>query len=120
MARTIQRLSARSVSTLAKPGRHADGNGLYLVVDKNGAKRWVFMSWARGRQVEAGLGGLSSVSLAMARERAQECRRLVAEGRSPTEARNGLSSPISSYADPTPVGRSTQIVVVSRNVTARP
>lgn len=92
MARTIQRLSARSVSTLSKPGRHADGNGLYLVVDKNGSKRWAFMSWARGRQVEAGLGGLSSVSLAMARERAQECRRLVAAGRSPTEARIGSKS----------------------------
>ena len=50
MARTIQRLSARSVSTLSKPGRHADGNGLYLVIDKNGLKRWAFMSWARGRQ----------------------------------------------------------------------
>ena len=40
--------------------------------------------------------------------------------RSPTVARNGLPSPISSYAEPMPVGRSTQIVVVSRNVTARP
>ncbi len=40
--------------------------------------------------------------------------------RSPTVARNGLPSPISSYAAPVPAGRSTQIVVVSRNVTARP
>ena len=92
MARTIQRLSARSVKTLSKPGRHVDGNGLYLVIDKNGSKRWAFMSWARGRQVEAGLGGLSSVSLAMARERAQECRRLVAEGRSPIEAKIGAKA----------------------------
>ena len=25
----------------SKPGRYADGNGLYLVVDPSGAKRWL-------------------------------------------------------------------------------
>lgn len=39
MARAINRLSARTVQTLIEPGRHADG--LYLVVDENGGKRWV-------------------------------------------------------------------------------
>jgi hypothetical protein len=57
------------------------------VVSKTGAKSWVFMSWAGKRQIEHGLGGLASVSLAMARERAAECRRHVAEGRNPIEAR---------------------------------
>ena len=75
------------METLKEPGRHADGGGLYLVVDKSGAKRWVFMSWAGGRQIEAGLGGLTSVSLAMARARAEHCRKLIAEGRNPVEAR---------------------------------
>ena len=41
--RRLKRLSARSVSTLTKPGRHADGEGLYLLVDGGGAKRWVFL-----------------------------------------------------------------------------
>ena len=54
---------------------------------QTGAKRWVFMSWAGGQQIQHGLGGLASVSLAMARERAAECRRHVAEGRNPIEAR---------------------------------
>lgn len=31
MAREVKRLSARSVQTITKPGRHADGGGLYLV-----------------------------------------------------------------------------------------
>lgn len=95
MARTVQRLSSRTVTSIKAPGRHADGNGLYLVVDKSGAKRWVFMSWAGGRQVETGLGGLASVGLAMARDRAETCRRLVAEGRSAKEFRS------SSRAQPT-------------------
>ena len=41
--------------------------------------------------------------------------------RSPTVARNGFEpAPSSSYAAPLPTGRSTQIVVVSRNATATP
>ena len=43
MARQVNRLSARTVATLTKPGRHADGAGLYLVVDPSGAKRWLFL-----------------------------------------------------------------------------
>ena len=87
MARQLSKLNARLVQTLKKPGRHSDGGGLFLVVSKTGAKSWVFMSWAGKRQIEHGLGGLASVSLAMARERAAECRRHVAEGRNPIEAR---------------------------------
>ena len=87
MARQLSKLNARLVQTLKKPGRFSDGGGLFLVVSKTGAKHWVFMSWAGGQQIEHGLGGLASVSLAMARERAAECRRRVAEGRNPIEVR---------------------------------
>ena len=49
-----------------RAGRHSDGGGLYLVVDKNGAKRWVFIYRRQkdGKQSEMGLGGLISVPLA--------------------------------------------------------
>ena len=43
MARQIHRLNAREVATKREPGLHADGGGLYLVVDKGGAKRWTFL-----------------------------------------------------------------------------
>ena len=36
-----KRLTAVTVRNLKKPGRYADGNGLYLVVDHSGAKRWM-------------------------------------------------------------------------------
>jgi hypothetical protein len=39
MARAARRLSARAVETITKPGYHADGEGLYLVVDASGARR---------------------------------------------------------------------------------
>jgi hypothetical protein len=86
MALKIKRLSDRKVQTIKKPGRHADGGGLYLVVDPSRAKRWVFMSWRGGRQVEIGLGGLTFVSLKAARAKAAACSSLVAEGRDPREA----------------------------------
>ncbi len=93
MARKANRLTARTVATITKPGRHADGNGLYLIVDKSGAKRWAFIFRHKnpfGRKNtlrEMGLGGLSRVSLADARERAAECRRVLASGRNPIEVR---------------------------------
>lgn len=89
MTRTLNRLAPRSVTT-AKPGRHSDGGGLYLIVDKPvdedtpGARRWAFMWWVGRKGSEIGLGSpMKGVTLPMARERAGECRRLLAEGGNP-------------------------------------
>src|SRR5215204_6517288 len=84
MARQTKRLSARSVATLTKAGRHADGQGLYLVVDESGAKRWLFLFRWGGKLKEMGLGGLASVSLAEAREKADGARRVLASGTTPS------------------------------------
>ncbi|WP_345944344.1 Arm DNA-binding domain-containing protein [Aureimonas sp. SA4125] len=37
-------LTAVQVRNLKVPGRYADGNGLYLVVDESGARRWLLRS----------------------------------------------------------------------------
>jgi integrase len=87
MARQINRLSARSVATNSKPGRHADGGGLYLIVDKGGAKRWAFLFRREGRLREMGLGGINGVTLGRARELAADCRAKLASGLNPIEAR---------------------------------
>ncbi|MFL5112359.1 MAG: Arm DNA-binding domain-containing protein, partial [Microvirga sp.] len=83
MARQFKRLTARAVATLTEPGRHADGDGLYLIVDPSGAKRWMFLfRWGGrpgvpGKLKEMGLGGVSAVSLVEARERAAEARKVL-------------------------------------------
>jgi hypothetical protein len=64
----LNRLTVRAIATLKKPGRHADGGGLYLKIDKSGAKRWTFMWMRARRQREAGLGSIKAVTLAKARE----------------------------------------------------
>lgn len=76
------------MATLNKPGLHADGEGLYLVVDKSGAKRWAFIFQWQGKRKEMGLGGLSRVSLADARELATEQRRLLGRGENPIAAKS--------------------------------
>jgi hypothetical protein len=85
--RKLTRLSARAVATFTKPGRHADGGGGYMVIDKNGAKRWVFMYEKDGRQRETGLGSVHSVPLAKARELFAECRAWLAAGKDPITER---------------------------------
>jgi integrase len=85
MGREINRLSARGIAALAKPGRHADGGGLYLAVDKSGAKRWVFLFRRDGRLREMGLGGLTSVPLVKARELGAAARAVLQAGGDPIE-----------------------------------
>src|SRR5262245_42491455 len=87
MARQVNRLSPRKVATVSKPGRHADGGGLYLVVGPGASRRWVFLFRWDGKLKEMGLGGFSSVPLADARRKAEEARRVLANGRNPISER---------------------------------
>jgi len=87
MARPTNRLTARSVATLKVPGRHADGGGLYLVIDPGGSKRWVYIYHRRGKRKEMGLGPVSVVGLGEAREAASAARRIVFDGGDPIEER---------------------------------
>src|SRR5438128_472511 len=80
-------LSATKVRNVSKPGRYADGNGLYLVVDPSGAKRWILRTLIHGRRCDLGLGGLSLVSLAEARDEAARLRKIARAGGDPLAER---------------------------------
>jgi hypothetical protein len=85
-----------------KPGLHADGGGLYLVVDKGGAKRWTFLFRWEGKRTEMGLGGLQSVPLARARELGAACRATLVKGLNPISERKAVKSTVptfGAYAD---------------------
>ncbi len=75
-------LSAAGLRSL-EPGRHADGNGLYLVVDDSGARRWVLRTVVKGKRCDIGLGGLSIVTLKDAREAAAKMRKTARSGGDP-------------------------------------
>jgi integrase len=86
MAGGRQKLTARAAAT-TKPGRYGDGAGLYLVVSPTGARKWVYRFSFAGKVTEAGLGSADVVSLAEARDKAHEARKLVEAGKNPVEAR---------------------------------
>jgi integrase len=87
MPRTTGKLNPKTVSGALKPGRHSDGGNLYLLVEKAGARRWLFIYRWDGRQREMGLGSASDVTLAKAREKAAAARAQLAEGVDPLAAK---------------------------------
>lgn len=87
MARQTDRLTAVGVARLTKPGYHADGAGLYLQVAAGGSKSWIFRFTREGRQHEMGLGSARTFTLAEARQRARERRKMLADGIDPLETK---------------------------------
>ena len=73
----------------AKPGRHADGGGLHLLVKDSGARSWVyrFMLGGKSRDVGLGAAGLGGISLAAARDARDALRIKVKAGTDPLEER---------------------------------
>lgn len=74
-----KKLSALFVSKTTKPGRYADGNGLYLQISKSGSKSWIFRYMLEGKAREMGLGSVGTVSLAQARDKAVAARLVARE-----------------------------------------
>ena len=90
-------LSAAFVRS-APPGRHADGNGLYLFVQPSGTRSWIQRLLIRGRRRELGLGSVALVPLAEAREKALANRKLAREGGDPL-AEKRRSQGIPTFAE---------------------
>jgi hypothetical protein len=92
-------LSTVQVRAISKPGRYADGNGLYLVVEPSGAKRWILRTLVHGKRRDMGLGGLSLVTLAEAREKALTYRKLAREGGDPLAERRKTRAVVLTFAE---------------------
>ena len=92
-------LTAVGVRQAKKPGRYADGNGLYLVVDPTGAKRWVLRTVVQRRRRDIGLGGLSVVGLAEARDLALTLRKTARAGGDPLSDRRKTQSVSPTFAE---------------------
>lgn len=83
MARTVNKLNPFQVKRISKPGLHSDGQGLYLSVTPTGAKSWRIIYTRNGKRSELGIGSARDVTLAEARDKAIEARRLLARGIDP-------------------------------------
>ena len=80
-------LNERTVRAAKSPGRYYDGQGLFLLVEPTGAKRWKQRVTVGGRRQELGLGPYPVVTLKMAREAALANRRGVRNGENPKTTR---------------------------------
>ena len=74
----------------APVGRHADGNGLPLYVQRTGTRGWIQRLVFRGRKRALGLSSVHLVSLAEAREQALANRKLARAGGDPLADRRRL------------------------------
>ncbi len=91
MPRPTRRLSALDVARAKKRGKrgmYPDGDGLSLQVSAGGTASWVFRYMLNGTPRYMGLGPLKDVTLAAARAKASDARRLRGEGIDPIDARN--------------------------------
>lgn len=92
-------LSAVKVRSELAPGRYADGNGLYLVVDPSGARRWILRTVAGGKRRDIGLGSAKLVPLADAREAAAALRKLARSGGDPLAERRQARVIVPTFAE---------------------
>lgn len=73
------RLKPLDVERQTKPGKYADGDGLYLIVTGPTSKSWSYRYWKDGNERWHGLGSLKDVSLKDARL-ARDAARLLVKG----------------------------------------
>ena len=88
-AHTVMKLNAKAVAAArftGKPAKLYDGGGLHLHVGRT-SRTWRYSYRLGGRPREYTIGPAADVSLAEARERHREARRLVLDGVDPVEAR---------------------------------
>src|SRR5207248_9647162 len=78
---------ARNTKPRKKPYKIADGEGLFLLVTPAGSKYWRLKYCFAGKEKLLALGVYPEVSLADARDRRANARKVLAAGNDPCEAK---------------------------------
>ncbi|MCV2870219.1 integrase arm-type DNA-binding domain-containing protein [Defluviimonas sp. WL0002] len=81
------KLSSKQIER-SKPGKYADGDGLWFVKRSDGGAQWVFRYTLHDRRPEMGLGKYPEVGLAEARESVAKWRAVLRDGQDPIKVRN--------------------------------
>ncbi len=82
----MSNLTIKTINAAKQPGKLMDGDGLHLTVGRNQSKRWVHRFMFQGKRRDMGLGSYPMISLAEARLRRDQNKRLLSEGIDPIEA----------------------------------
>ncbi len=81
--------TAAWVRSVTKPGKYGDQHGLILRVQPSGSKAWIWRGTVNGKRRDLGLGRYPYVTLAEARARAFEYRKVALDGGDPVTLRAG-------------------------------
>lgn len=84
-----------------KPYLLTDGQGLHLLVTPQGRKLWRLRYRFDGKQNMLGLGAFPEVSLAVARDKRTDARRLLADGKDPSAVRKSVQTAAALAAENT-------------------
>ena len=108
MAKTHTKLTAKSVEKLARqPGRHNDGDGLFLRTVAPDKAYWCFRYRVAGREREMSFGPYPEITLAAARLLHADARREVINKRDPLAGRGPGRGKASSRDEATRSGATT-------------
>jgi integrase len=80
----------KELAKLTKRGRVAVGHGAFLQISEFGTRSWVFRYVVNDKAHHVGLGSCTYVTLAEARQKAFEYRRLLAAGGDPLEQKRAV------------------------------
>lgn len=102
----------------AKPGRHADGGGLHLLVKETGARSWVYRYMLNGKSRDVGLGtaGPNGITLADARMVRDALRLKVKAGTDPLDERQRESAEAQAAAQAAKVAGTTFKAVAEAHI----
>jgi integrase len=92
----MYRLTDRKVKTVKRAGMYADGGSLYLRVADGGSKQWIFRYVVNGRLRDMSLGPVHTFTLAEARGKATEARKLRFEGIDPIEHKRARAAALAA------------------------
>lgn len=81
-------VKVRNTKPADKPVKLTDSSGMHLLIHPNGSKYWRLQYRFAGKQKLLALGVYPAVSLADARNRRDDARRLIAAGIDPSEKKN--------------------------------
>ena len=84
----MTKLTVAGIRSAKEPGKHYDGGGLFLLIRASGSKSWVLRTTIKGKRRDLGLGGYPMFSLAEARAKAAEYRKIARQGLDPVALRS--------------------------------
>jgi integrase len=95
----MARLTALRVRTLTNPGLYGDGGNLYLQVRGPEQRSWLFRYTLHGKAGSMGLGPVVDVTLAEARAKAEEARKILRAGIDPRYHRDAARAAARAASD---------------------